>query len=65
MSVKRLLADAQFSGQIVHGHTTESVTEKMRPRRLDNSLPVEIRPAISCARFGRSVHNKILSQRGN
>jgi hypothetical protein len=38
MSVKCLLADPQFLRQIVHGHTAESVTEKVRPRRFHYSL---------------------------
>jgi len=49
MGVKRLLADAELFGQIVHGHASESVTEEMHPRRIDNSLPVKIRLATSCS----------------
>ena len=56
MGVKRLLADAQFLCQVVHGHTAESVTEKMRPRRIDNSLRVGIKLATSCSGFGRRFH---------
>ena len=34
MGIKRFLADAQFRGQIVHGHAAKPMTEKMRSGRL-------------------------------
>jgi hypothetical protein len=39
MGIKCLFADPQFVRQIVHGHTAESVTEKVRPRRMHYPLP--------------------------
>src|SRR5439155_22039251 len=52
MSVDRFLADAQLLRQIVHGHTAKSVTKKVGPRSVDDSLPVRIalsaRPRFLC-----------------
>src|ERR1051325_6292688 len=45
MGVQRFLADSQFLRQIVHGHTAESVTKKVRSRRIDDSLPARITPS--------------------
>src|SRR5207247_10415191 len=45
--VKRFLANAQLLRQIIHGHTAESVTEKVDPRSIDNALPVRIALAAS------------------
>jgi hypothetical protein len=56
MRVERLLANAQFLRQIVHGHTAESVTKKVDPRSLDNSLPVRITLSAPRSRFGGRFH---------
>src|SRR5262249_34083207 len=56
MGIKRLLADTQFLRQIVHGHTAESVTEKMRTRRSDYSLSNRRVLAGSRSRFVCDVH---------
>src|SRR5882724_1687990 len=48
MGVERFLANAQFLRQIIHGHTAESVTKKVNPRSVDNSMPVRI--AVSTSR---------------
>jgi hypothetical protein len=47
MSVKRFLADAQLLRQIIHGYTAESVTEEVRPRRFNDSLPTGIGRSVS------------------
>jgi hypothetical protein len=56
MRVKRFLANAQLLRQIIHGHAPESVAEKMRPRSIDNSLPVRIALSASQPRLGRPFH---------
>src|SRR5215813_6045481 len=55
MGVKRFFANPQFLRQIVHGHTAEAVTEKVDPRRIDDSLPARITPS-SRARFVSPFH---------
>jgi hypothetical protein len=65
MRVERFLANAQLLRQIVHGHTAESVTEKVDPRSIDNSLPVRValsasRPGLVC-RF--HVHGSLITIR--
>ena len=56
MRVERFLANAQLFRQIIHGHTAESVTEKMDPRSIDNALPVRIVLSASRARFVCRLH---------
>jgi hypothetical protein len=46
MGVERFLANAQFLRQIIHGHTAEPVVEKVRPRSIDDSLPVRIASSV-------------------
>src|SRR4051812_27781637 len=57
MSIKRLFADPQFVRQIVHGHTAESVTEKVAPRRIDDSLSNKRTLAASRSRFVGILHD--------
>src|SRR4029450_12727453 len=56
MRVERFLANAQFLRQIVHGHTAESVTEEVDPRRIDDSLPVRIALSAARPRFWGCFH---------
>src|SRR5947208_4637033 len=56
MRVERFLANAQLLRQIIHGHTAESVTEKVDPRGIDNSLPVRIALSASRPRFVCPFH---------
>src|SRR4030095_450712 len=57
MSVKSFLADPQFLRQIVHGHTAKPVTEKVRPRRIHDSLPHGHVLSASRWRFLCAVHS--------
>jgi len=45
IGVQRFLADPQLLRQIVHSHTAESVTEKVRSCRIDDSLSARITPS--------------------
>jgi hypothetical protein len=56
MRVERFLANAQLLRQIVHGHTAESVTEKVDPRSVDNLLPMRIALSASRPRFVCPFH---------
>src|SRR5260370_16034216 len=56
MRVERFLANAQLLRQIIHGHTAESVTEKVDPRGIDNSLPVRIVLSASRRWFACRLH---------
>ena len=64
MRVESFLANPQLLRQIIHGHTAESVTEKVGSRSIDNSLPVRIalspsRPPFVCGCHisGSHYHN--------
>src|SRR5438034_10333283 len=56
MCVKRFLANAELLRQVVHGYTAKSVTEKVDPRRTDNSLPVWITLSASRRLLVSGVH---------
>ena len=56
MRVERFLANAQLRRQIIHGDTAESVTEKVHPRSIDNSLPVGIVLSASWRQFVCPLH---------
>src|SRR5438445_7596564 len=56
MRVERFLANAQLLRQIIHGDTAESVTEKVHPRSIDNSLPVGIVLSASWRQFVCPLH---------
>jgi hypothetical protein len=56
VGVERFLANAQLLRQIVHGYTAKSMTEKVNPRSVDNSLPVRIALSSSRLRFACRFH---------
>ena len=56
ISVQRFLADPQFLRQVVHGHTAESVTEKVSPGSTDDPLSVEVVLAALRPGFANPFH---------
>src|SRR5207248_11494401 len=65
MSIKCLFADPQFLRQIVHGHAAESVTEKVRPRRIHYSLSNRRVLSASRSRFVPALHLVWFGSRGS
>src|SRR5207249_2732726 len=58
MRVEGFLANPQLLRQIIHGHTAESVTEKVDTRSIDNPLPVRIALSASRPRFLCRFHTQ-------
>src|SRR5438067_2986972 len=65
MSIKCLFADPQFLRQIVHGHVAESVTEKVRPRRIHYSLSNRRVLSAYRSRFVPALHLVWFGSRGS
>jgi len=60
MGIQCLLADSQLLGQVIHGHTAESVTEEVRTSRFHDSLPAELVLSIARRRFLWAFHVNVV-----
>jgi hypothetical protein len=56
MRVKRFLANAQLLRQVIHGHITKPMTEKVDPRGINDPLAVGIALSAARRRFSCRFH---------